>query len=40
VTIWALFLGVSAVSVMAGTKLARYGDVLDEKSGLGRSRTA
>jgi len=34
---WLLFLGVSLVIVTAGTKLARYGDVLGEKSGLGRS---
>lgn len=34
---WILFLGVSVVIVAAGTKLARYGDVLGEKTGLGRS---
>jgi cation:H+ antiporter len=34
---WILFLAVSAVVVAAGTTLARYGDVLGEKSGLGRS---
>lgn len=34
---WALFAAASAVIVVAGTRLARYGDVLGEKSGLGRS---
>ena len=34
---WLLFLAVSVVIVGAGTRLARYGDVLGEKTGLGRS---
>ena len=35
--IWVQFLGVSLVIVLAGARLARYGDVLGEKTGLGRS---
>jgi len=34
---WFLFLLASLVIVAAGTQLARYGDVIGEKSGLGRS---
>jgi cation:H+ antiporter len=35
--IWLQFLGAALVIVLAGTRLARYGDVLGEKTGLGRS---
>jgi len=35
--IWAQFLGTALVIVAAGVRLARYGDVLGEKIGLGRS---
>jgi cation:H+ antiporter len=35
--IWVQFAGVALVIVFAGVQLARYGDVLGEKSGLGRS---
>jgi cation:H+ antiporter len=35
--IWLQFMGVALVIVLAGVRLARYGDVLGEKSGLGRS---
>jgi cation:H+ antiporter len=35
--IWLQFLATAAVIVFAGVRLARYGDVLGEKSGLGRS---
>jgi cation:H+ antiporter len=35
--IWIQFLGAALVIVFAGVRLARYGDVLGEKSGLGRS---
>ncbi len=35
--IWLQFLGLALVIVFAGVRLARYGDVLGEKSGLGRS---
>lgn len=35
--IWIQFLAVSLVIVFAGVRLARYGDVLGEKMGLGRS---
>jgi cation:H+ antiporter len=35
--IWIQFAAVALVIVIAGTRLARYGDVLGEKSGLGRS---
>jgi len=35
--IWMQFLATALVIVFAGTQLARYGDVLGEKSGLGRS---
>jgi cation:H+ antiporter len=35
--IWLLFLATAVVIVLAGVRLARYGDVLGEKSGLGRS---
>jgi cation:H+ antiporter len=35
--IWILFLAMALVIVFAGVRLARYGDVLGEKSGLGRS---
>ena len=35
--IWLQFLGTALVIVLAGMRLARYGDVLGEKSGLGRS---
>jgi cation:H+ antiporter len=35
--IWIQFLAAALVIVLAGTRLARYGDVLGEKTGLGRS---
>ena len=35
--IWLQFLGTALVIVVAGVRLARYGDVIGEKSGLGRS---
>jgi cation:H+ antiporter len=35
--IWAQFLATALVIVFAGVRLARYGDVLGEKTGLGRS---
>ncbi len=35
--IWLQFLATALVIVVAGVRLARYGDVLGEKSGLGRS---
>jgi cation:H+ antiporter len=35
--IWLQFMAVALVIVFAGVRLARYGDVLGEKSGLGRS---
>src|ERR687897_614023 len=35
--IWIQFLATALVIVLAGARLARYGDVLGEKSGLGRS---
>jgi hypothetical protein len=35
--IWLKFLVTALVIVAAGVRLARYGDVLGEKSGLGRS---
>ena len=35
--IWLQFLVTALVIVLAGTRLARYGDVLGEKAGLGRS---
>ncbi|MDO8794907.1 MAG: hypothetical protein Q7J25_09840 [Vicinamibacterales bacterium] len=35
--IWLQFLALALVIVFAGVRLARYGDVLGEKSGLGRS---
>jgi cation:H+ antiporter len=35
--IWVLFAAAALVIVLAGVRLARYGDVLGEKSGLGRS---
>ena len=35
--IWIQFLATALVIVFAGVRLARYGDVLGEKSGLGRS---
>jgi cation:H+ antiporter len=35
--IWVQFLGAALVIVLAGVRLARYGDVLGEKTGLGRS---
>jgi cation:H+ antiporter len=35
--IWVQFAATALVIVLAGTRLARYGDVLGEKSGLGRS---
>jgi cation:H+ antiporter len=35
--IWIQFLGTALVIVLAGVPLARYGDVLGEKTGLGRS---
>ena len=35
--IWIQFLGSALLIVLAGTRLARYGDVLGEKTGLGRS---
>lgn len=34
---WVLFAAVALVIVGAGTRLARYGDVIGEKSGLGRN---
>ena len=34
---WLLFLAAALVIVLAGTRLARYGDVLGEKTGMGRS---
>lgn len=34
---WILFLIVTAVIIFAGTVLARYGDILAEKTGMGRS---
>jgi len=37
VTTWLAFLAVALVIVLAGVRLARYGDVIGEKSGLGRS---
>jgi cation:H+ antiporter len=37
--IWLQFLGTALVIVFAGVRLARYGDVLGEKSGLGSSWT-
>jgi len=36
-TIWFQFAATAVVIVLAGVRLARYGDVLGEKSGLGRS---
>jgi cation:H+ antiporter len=35
--IWLQFAGAALVIVLAGVRLARYGDVIGEKSGLGRS---
>jgi cation:H+ antiporter len=35
--IWIQFLATALIIVLAGVRLARYGDVLGEKSGLGRS---
>lgn len=35
--IWMQFAATALVIVLAGTRLARYGDILGEKSGLGRS---
>ena len=35
--IWVQFAATALVIVFAGVRLARYGDVLGEKSGLGRS---
>ena len=35
--IWLQFLATALVIVFAGVRLARYGDVLGEKTGLGRS---
>jgi cation:H+ antiporter len=35
--IWLQFLGTALLIVLAGVRLARYGDVLGEKTGLGRS---
>jgi cation:H+ antiporter len=35
--IWLQFLGTALVIILAGVPLARYGDVLGEKTGLGRS---
>jgi len=35
--IWIQFLATALVIVFAGVRLARYGDVLGEKTGLGRS---
>ena len=35
--IWLQFAATSLVIVLAGVRLARYGDVIGEKSGLGRS---
>ena len=37
--IWVQFAATALVIVLAGVRLARYGDVLGEKSGLGRSCT-
>jgi cation:H+ antiporter len=36
-TIWLQFAATAGIIVLAGVRLARYGDVLGEKSGLGRS---
>jgi cation:H+ antiporter len=36
-TVWGQFIATALVIVLAGTRLARYGDVLGEKTGLGRS---
>src|SRR4030067_334605 len=35
--VWAAFVACSAVIVFTGVKLSRYGDVIAEKSGLGRT---
>ena len=35
--IWVQFAATALVIVLAGARLARYGDVLGEKTGLGRS---
>ena len=35
--IWLQFLAAALVIVFAGSRLARYGDMLGEKTGLGRS---
>lgn len=35
--IWLQFLAAALVIVLAGVRLARYGDVLGEKTGRGRS---
>ncbi len=35
--IWLQFAGTALVIVLAGVRLARYGDVLGEKTGMGRS---
>lgn len=35
--IWVQFAATALVIVLAGVRLARYGDVLGEKTGLGRS---
>ena len=36
--VWLQFIGLSIVIVIAGTKAARYGDVIAERTGLGRVR--
>lgn len=35
--VWVQFLAAALIIVLAGARLARYGDILGEKSGLGRS---
>ena len=34
---WVLFIITATVTIIAGTRLAYYGDILAEKSGLGRT---
>ena len=36
-SVWSVFFGLAAVIVFAGLKLSRYGDVIAEKTGLGRT---
>ncbi len=35
--VWLRFLGLAVVILVAGTNLSRYGDVIAEKTGLGRT---